>query len=288
MRLGIVISDAGDWMARSFQIAFQARGVDARFLNLSDLAISIDETISFVSNGIDLQKLDLIVVRDLGRKGAHDIAMRFELLNALQGLGIIVINPPAAIAAAANKSATSMALQRLGIPTPKTTVTTDPVKALETLHTYGKAVSKPLFGYKGRDVLLLSDGDKDKLCKIIEKNGFVYLQEFVESPCPRDIRAFVVRDRVVGAIYRIAPAGAWISNLAQGGKAEPCALTEELMDLAVRANHAVGAIYSGVDLLETQEGLKVIEVNGTPSGFGIYQALRIDVTEAIADTVLEL
>jgi tetrahydromethanopterin:alpha-L-glutamate ligase len=92
----------------------------------------------------------------------------------------------------------------------------------------------------------------------------------------------------VAAIYRVAPHGAWISNLAMGGKAEPCPVTDELASMAVSASKAVGLIYSGVDLLETRDGLNVIEVNGTPSGMGIYHALCIDVTRAIADAVLEL
>ncbi len=88
-----------------------------------------------------------------------------------------------------------------------------------------------------------------------------------------------------GAIYRNAPPGEWISNLARGGRPTPCPKTRELEDLAVRSARAVGAIYCGVDLLESKDGLTTIEVNGTPSGKGIYDALGIDVTEAIAEHV---
>jgi tetrahydromethanopterin:alpha-L-glutamate ligase len=286
MRFGIVISDAKDWMTRSLVSAFQRRGAEVKFLDFSELAVSIDGQLSFSSNGIDLLELEGLVVRDLGRRGAHDVAFRFEILRTLASMGMRVINPPEAIATAANKSATTLALQRSGVPTPRTTITTDPDKAIQVLYEYGKAVSKPLFGYKGKDVQLLAIGDEDKLLKILERNGIVYLQDFVESKHPRDIRAFVVGDQALGAIYRVAPPGAWISNLAQGGLAEQCLMTEELKDLAVRASCAIGATYSGVDLLESSEGLKVIEVNGTPSGKGIYQALRIDVTEVIVDNVL--
>jgi tetrahydromethanopterin:alpha-L-glutamate ligase len=86
----------------------------------------------------------------------------------------------------------------------------------------------------------------------------------------------------------VAPPGEWISNLARGGSAVACPLTAELEDLAAKAAKAVGTTYCGVDLLETRQGLMVIEVNGTPSGKGIYEALGIDVTEAIADHVIGL
>jgi len=289
MRFGIVVSDPDDWTARSVLASFIRRGADAVFLNFSLLAASISRDLSFRSNGINLLDLEGLVVRDLGRRGAHDVAFRFETLQALEELGISIVNPPAAIARAANKFATSLALRRVGVPTPKTTITTSQEEAEAALRDYGKAVSKPLFGYKGRDIVLLEDNrerDIDRLRSIIDKHGLVYLQEFIPMDCPRDIRAFVVGDRVMGAIYRVAPKGQWISNLARGGRAEPCPVTEELKDLAVRANRAVGTTYAGIDLLETAGGLKVIEVNGTPSGKGIFEALGVDVTEAIADYVL--
>jgi tetrahydromethanopterin:alpha-L-glutamate ligase len=153
---------------------------------------------------------------------------------------------------------------------------------------YKKVVSKPLFGYKGRGIVLLTEEDETVLRTTLESQGIVYIQEFIHLASPRDIRAFVVNGEVMGAIYRVAPVGAWISNLSKGGKAVPCPVTDELRDLAVRACRAVGAVYSGVDLLETSEGLKVIEVNGTPSGKGIYDALGADVTEAIANHIIGL
>jgi len=159
---------------------------------------------------------------------------------------------------------------------------------LKALHEYGKAVCKPLFGYKGKDILLLTESDCAKLIDLLEDQGLVYLQQFIESDSPRDIRAFVVGGRVLGAIYRVAPPGQWISNLARGGHAKPCPLTPELEDLAAKSSRAVGTVYCGVDLLETSDGLKVIEVNGTPSGRGIFEALGMDVTEAIADQVIKL
>jgi len=282
MRVGILISDPQDWTARSMMASFLRSGADATFLDFSLLSAIIDDDISLRCNSEDLRALDGVVVRDLGRRGKGDVPFRFEALQALESMGMTVMNPPSAIARAANKFATSLALQRAKVPTPKTVVTTSPKEASETLRKYEKVVSKPLFGYKGKGIQLFSKGDEAKLADLVEEQGLAYLQEFIANENPRDIRAFVVADRVMGAIYRIAPPGHWISNLARGGHAEPCPLSDELEDLALRANQAVGTVYSGVDLMETSDGLKVIEVNGTPSGKGIFEALGVDVTEAIA------
>ena len=74
----------------------------------------------------------------------------------------------------------------------------------------------------------------------MESQGLVYLQEFIALDSPRDIRAFVVDGKVLGAIYRVAPPGQWISNLARGGQAVACPLTEELVELAARAGQGGG------------------------------------------------
>jgi tetrahydromethanopterin:alpha-L-glutamate ligase len=288
MRAAIVISDPQDWTAQALLASFSAKGIDAFFLNFSNLLVGIAGSQSFRCAGVDLLDLDAIVVRDLGRRGASDVAFRFETLQALQERGIAIINPPLAIAKAANKFATSRALQDAGVATPRTAVTTSFNEAEKALHDFKKAVSKPLFGYKGRDIILLKDeveADLARLRSIMENQGLVYLQEFIPLDTPRDIRAFVVDGKVLGAIYRVAPPGQWISNLARGGRAAACPITRELEELAAKAAAAVGAVYCGVDLLETVQGLSVIEVNGTPSGKGVFEALGVDVTAAIASHV---
>jgi tetrahydromethanopterin:alpha-L-glutamate ligase len=285
MRFGIAVSDRDDWTARAMLSSFHQAGVDAVFIDLSDLTASVGGDLRLACGGHDLMGMYGLVVRDMGRGGTpQDVAFRFEVLRSLGDLGLPVVNPPEAIAGAANKFSTSFALQRLGIPTPRTTVTSSLKEALMALEKYERGVSKPLFGYKGKGIEFITE--EEGLRAVLRFQGIIYLQELVPMEEPRDIRAFVVGDDLMGAIYRVAQPGQWISNLARGGRAQPCAITEELRDLAVRASRALGAVYSGVDLLETTEGLKVIEVNGTPSGRGIFEAMEVDVTRAIASEVI--
>ncbi|MHC1631563.1 MAG: RimK family alpha-L-glutamate ligase [Methanotrichaceae archaeon] len=288
MRFGIVITDPHDWTAQAIKKSFTKYGAKAIFLSFSDLVAKIGCSLRIKCGDIDLAELDGLVVRDLGRRGSHDVAFRFETLCTLEKLGLPIVNPPQAIQNAANKFSTFLALHDSEVPHPKTTVTTSLEIAEKALSEYGTAVSKPLFGYKGKGLALLTSGDLDQLAKILDDRGVIYLQEFLESPAPRDIRVFVVGDKVAGAIYRVAPPGSWISNLSRGGAPQPCPISEEIEDLAKKANQSVGTIYSGVDLMETPEGLKVIEVNGTPSGRGIFRAWNIDVGQMIASHVLSL
>jgi RimK family alpha-L-glutamate ligase len=111
--------------------------------------------------------------------------------------------------------------------------------------------------------------------------GVFYLQRTIEHD-GRDIRAFVVGGRVLGAIERRAEG--WRTNLARGGTAVAVRLSEEWAGLAVRAAAAVGAEYAGVDLLPARDGqVYVLEVNGIPGWQGLQEATGVDVAGALVD-----
>jgi RimK family alpha-L-glutamate ligase len=114
--------------------------------------------------------------------------------------------------------------------------------------------------------------------------GVYYLQRFVPHG-GRDIRAFVVGERVLGAIERRSEG--WRTNFSRGGRVVPHALSPEWADLALRAARAVGAEYAGVDLLPAEDGrVFVLEVNGIPGWEGLQQATGLDVAGAVVDQLL--
>jgi RimK family alpha-L-glutamate ligase len=102
----------------------------------------------------------------------------------------------------------------------------------------------------------------------------------------RDVRAFVIGDRVIGAIERRA--AGWKTNVSRGGTAHPLALSPQWTLLALRAARAVGAEYAGVDLLPAADGsVYVLEVNGIPGWEGLQRATGLDVAGAIMDHLAE-
>src|SRR5690606_18152447 len=139
--------------------------------------------------------------------------------------------------------------------------------ALELCERFGyPVVMKPLVGSWGRLVAKVEGPDQaEALLEHKEVLGgpahrVHYVQEYVAKP-GRDIRAFVVGDQVIAAIYRTADH--WITNTARGGVASDCPLYDELVDNALSAARAVGGGVLAVDLLESDRGLLVIEVNHT-------------------------
>src|SRR5439155_360548 len=123
-----------------------------------------------------------------------------------------------------------------------------------------------------------------RVAKTLERlRAVFYVQRAVETG-GRDIRAFVVGGRVIGAIERSAPAGEWRTNVSRGGRARALEIPVEFERLAVRAAAAVGADYAGVDLLPSRSGeVFVAEVNGIPGWRGLAAATGIDVAAVIVD-----
>jgi tetrahydromethanopterin:alpha-L-glutamate ligase len=217
--------------------ALRRLGADFSFLNLDELDPLRKEI-----------EGDLIWVCGI----TQDIA-QFEMLNLL-ALDNRVVNSPDAIALCASKARTTAALIHHGVSTPETVFTVSRKRAEAFLREQGRLVYKPLYGFDGNGIYPFTR---------IEELGTppYYLQEFVEND--RDYRVFVIDGEAVGAIERRSDSFA--HNIHQGGSGRPFEITDEMNDIAGAAAVAIGIDYCGVDLLATDDGYTVLEVNGTPN-----------------------
>src|SRR5690606_26626524 len=153
--------------------------------------------------------------------------------------------------------------------------------ALAAFRELGDVVVKPLFGSNGRGMVRVSDEQiAYRVFRALEMERAIYYIQHALPHDGRDIRAFVVGDRVVAAMWRRADH--WCTNLARGGRAEPATLPPAWEELSLRAARAVGAEIAGVDLLPTASGeVYVLEVNGIPGWRGLQQTTPIDIGQAI-------
>lgn len=190
------------------------------------------------------------------------------ITRALEGMNVKVVNPSHVIELCGDKLATNAALALAGVPTPKTGVAFDTDAALELIEEFGyPVVMKPPVGSWGR--LLSKINDRDAAEAILEhkevlggyQHHVYYIQELIAKP-ERDIRAFVIDNECIGAIYRSSEH--WVTNTARGAKASKCDLTPEIAELAVAAARAVRGEIVAIDLLEDpKRGLLVNEINHT-------------------------
>jgi tetrahydromethanopterin:alpha-L-glutamate ligase len=298
-KIGIAITDPDDWTAKALADSIRKRGTEPFVFDLRYAKTSIGTGLDYKVNGTDLTGLDAIIVRDMGAGKNDAVTFRFDILRQLENEGLLIANPPMAIQNAANKYHSSYIFSKAGLPAPRTKIVQDIESATEALASFNDAVLKPVFGYKGIGIYRIRNGDvirpdgtKDPayieklVSSLLEEKGMLYIQEFVESS-GQDTRAFVVDGKVIGAIYRRAAQGWWLNNLSQGGSPQQCTLTPEQESICERAAQAVGAIYAGVDIIEGPEGCMLLEINGTPSGAGIYKAWNTNVADHIVEAVLK-
>jgi [lysine-biosynthesis-protein LysW]---L-2-aminoadipate ligase len=204
--------------------------------------------------------------------------------------GVPVVNSPSVAERCGDKYITSQILVRERIPTPRVLMAFDPDSALAAVEAIGyPCVLKPVVGSWGR---LLARVDSREMAEaVIEHKASLgvnhqvfYVQEYVNKP-GRDIRAFVVGDEPICAIYRSSES--WITNTARGGVATNCPLTPELCDICRRTARAMGAGLLAIDVFETADGFTVNEVNHTMEFRNSIDTTGVNIPARMVDYVIE-
>lgn len=254
------------------------RGTDFEIIDDRKIVLEIER------NGWDY---DVILERCINHSRA------LYALRIFNDWGIPTINTYEVANTCGNKLLTSSALVRAGIPTPRTCVAFTPESALEAIEEMGyPVVLKPGVGSWGR--LLSKVNDREAAEAILEHkqvlgsyhHSIYYIQEYIEKH-GRDIRAFVVGDETICAIYRVSPH--WITNTARGGQASNCPVTPELNSLCVNAAHAVGGGVVALDVFEDDErGLLVNEINYTMEFRNSIDTTGVNIPGRVIDYLIDV
>ncbi len=274
MKIGIILSRVRieeKWLLE----AFEKRGIDF-------------ERIDDRESVFDISRPDSWMVFDVVLERSISFARGLYATQILNSWGIPTVNMAHVAATCGDKLATSSALAKAGVPQPRIKVAFTPEAALQAIEELGyPVVLKPVIGSWGR--LLAKINDRDAAEAILEhketlgsyQHSIYYIQEYIQKP-GRDIRAFVVGDQTVCAIYRNS--SHWITNTARNGQGQNCPITPELNDLCVKAAHAVGGGVLAVDVLEDpQRGYLVNEINHTMEFHTLAPTTGIDIAGIIAD-----
>jgi [lysine-biosynthesis-protein LysW]---L-2-aminoadipate ligase len=260
--------------------AMEKRGLD--YERLDDRAISFD-----LENPAPWRSFDAVLERSIS------FTSGLYALRILNAFGVPTVNTAAVAEICGDKLTTSAMLARDGVPQPRNVVAFTPEAALEAIEAFGyPVVLKPVVGSWGR--LLAKINDRDAAEAVLEhkatlgsvQHSVFYIQEFIKKP-GRDIRAIMVGDRVLTAIYRKSEH--WITNTARGGEGEICPITPEIESLCLKAAAAVGGGILAVDLIEHAErGYLVNEINHTMEFHTAQPISGVDIADEIVNYVMEV
>ena len=266
--------------------AFNNREISPDIILDRELNFNISEgPQQLAPSGIAWSAYDLVFERCVSTsRGLYALAI-------LNSWGVRTFNTYETAAVCGDKLRTSIALTLHGIPQPHTRVAFTPDSAMQAIDDVKyPAVLKPVTGSWGR--LLARVHNRDSAEAIIEhrqtlgdyNHHVYYVQEYVDKP-GRDIRAFVVGDRTIAAIYRAS--NHWITNTARGGQASNCPVTESMNDICLRAANAVGGGILAIDLLEDAGGGFVVnEINHTMEFRNSSKPTGVNIAQEVIDFVI--
>jgi ribosomal protein S6--L-glutamate ligase len=286
MKIAILSRSPNCYSTRRLREAAESRGHRGRVLNTMKFAIDLQKgEPDLFYNARHLSHYDAVIPRI----GASITYFGTAVVRQFEQMDIYCANSSIGIANSRDKLRSLQILSRHHIGIPQTTFIRDRKDVMPAIERVGGApvIIKLLEGTQGVGVIL---AESIKTAQAIVETLHstkqnVLIQKFVSESKGRDIRAFVVGDHVVAAMRRQAQGEEFRSNVHRGAVAEPVDLDERYRETAVRAAQIMGLRVAGVDLLESNEGPQVMEVNSSPGLEGIEAATKLDVAGAIIDYV---
>lgn len=235
--------------------------------------------------GKPLSKADALIPR----LSAGSDAIGLSFVRQFEEAGIFCMNSSRAMAMARDKLLTMQVLSHHGIGVPHSAFVLHVQDIAPTIERFGgpPVIMKVLEGTQGIGVMLVeSVKAAEAIFETMQVNGqHMLLQKFISESKGRDIRAFVIGDKVVAAMRRSARNGEFRSNFHRGGQVEKVTLEPDYEEAAIRAASVMGLTIAGVDILESNEGPKIMELNASPGLEGIEGATNVNIARAIIEYV---
>ncbi|MDC7125524.1 MAG: RimK family alpha-L-glutamate ligase [Spirochaetales bacterium] len=286
MNLAILSCAPKSYSTQRLKIAAKERGHECNIINTMRCAIDFSSNEPDLQyRGEPIQDYDAIIPRI----GASITYFGTAVVRQFEQMDIYTPNTSNGILNSRDKLRATQILSRHDIGIPATTFVRDRKDVKAAIERVGGApvIIKLLEGTQGIGVILAPD---QKVAEsIIETlhstNQNVLIQNFISESKGRDIRAFVVGDRVVAAMRRTAQGDEFRSNCHRGAEAKSITLPKEFEQAAIRSAQIMGLKVAGVDMLEGKDGPLVIEINSSPGLEGIEKASKLDIAGSIIDYI---
>ena len=287
MRIAILSRKSRLYTNREIRRAAKARGHSITTFEPVNLHFSVnDGGVSIFDRSKRQKQFDAMIPRIQSEDPYGLAAIRqFEIS------GSYVINQADAICLGHDKFATFQALKKAKLPVPPTVLLKHPLSVKSAIREIGgyPAVFKPLAGAQGMGVTLIEDESKaDSLVGLgWEWDQPSLLQKFYPESSGEDFRLLLIGGEVIASMKRVAKKGEWRSNFHRGGKGFVYTPSQKEEKLAIRAAKAVGLNLCGVDIIKTDDGVKLLELNASPGLEEISRATGIDVADKLIEFIEE-
>ena len=286
MRIGILSTSPKIHSTHRLTEAAKARGHEVSVINHRRCYMNIASMKPSVHfKGQEISGLDAVIPRI----GASITFYGTAVLRQFEMMGVYPLNESVAISRSRDKLRSLQLLARKGIGLPVTGFAREPDDIKDLIEMVGGAplVVKLVEGTQGMGVVLAETANaaESVIQAFYGLDANILVQEFIHEAEGGDIRCFVIGDKVVGAMKRPAKEGEFRSNLHRGGQATPIKITPEERSTAKRAAQIMGLNVAGVDILRSNHGPVVLEVNSSPGLRGIEAATGKDIAGLIIEFI---
>jgi ribosomal protein S6--L-glutamate ligase len=285
MNIVILSKGPGNYSTKRLKEEALLRGHQVRVINYAKCYVTLESGMPVVRyKGEEIRDVDVVIPRIAASltKYGSSIVRQFEMQNVFTTASSI------AIVRSRDKLRSMQLLAKAGVGIPKTVFARETADLEDVLEQVGGApvIIKVARGTHGNGVVL---AETKKAAMAVMQAFYVegvnfLVQEFIEESAGTDIRAFVVNGKVVASMKRQSLDDDFRSNLHQGGEGKPIKLTDEERKTAQKAAKAMGLTICGVDMMRSDRGPLVLEVNSSP-GFGIEKVTGHNVAEKILDYI---
>jgi len=286
MKLAILSCGPKCYSTLRLKEAALQRGHNVKVLNTLKFSIDLQRGIpDLYYNHKRLSTYDAV----LPRIGASITYYGTAVVRQFQEMDVFCANTAHGISNSRDKLRSLQILSRHHIGIPRTSFARHKKDILPAIERVGGApvIIKLIEGTQGIGVLLADTVNAaESIIELLQsQKQNVLIQKFVAESKGKDIRAFVVGDRVVGAMRRVAQGQEFRSNVHRGGVAEAVELPEEYVETAIRATQIMGLQVAGVDMLESKTGPQIMEINSSPGLEGIEKCTGLDIAGAVIEYI---
>ena len=271
-RIG-VIGIPGKWSTETLADAVEKQTGFRLVVDMADISLDLEKNV-LVSGSVNLCELDGIIVKKISAVYSPTTLDRLELLRVAEQAGVRVFSPALSMLRLIDRLSCTVTLRNAGIPMPETRVTEDITVAMNTVRDFGSAVFKPLYSTKARGMTII-DADQDAVNMeravrdFSADNQMMYIQRKINLP-GRDLGMVFLAGSYLGTYARVPQGEAWNTTIHSGGRYAAHAPSDDVIELAHRAQALFNMDFTTVDVAETDTGPIVFEV----SAFGGFQGAK--------------
>lgn len=280
----------GKWSTETLADSVEEKTGYRLVIDMAEVDLDLDSGRLFFGEH-DLCELDGLIIKKISAVYSPNTLDRLELLRVAEAAGVKVFSKAVNILRLIDRLSCTITLRNGGIPMPETRVTESVDAAMNAVQTFGSAVFKPLYSTKARGMCVIdadqpADSIEQQIRDFQNNNPMMYIQRKVALP-GRDMGMVFLAGEYLGSYARVSQSDAWNTTINSGGHYAGHTPSDDIVELARRAQALFDMDFTTVDVAETESGPIVFEVSAFGGFKGALEGIGINAAEMYAEHVLK-